>query len=252
MMKKLGILILSTALLLTPGSSYAVSFPILDALITPLPVFDAGTFGGLSSSYMQQIEEAIKAYKQKLEKVKEQAKLFMNETDLSSNPLQRYLVNQPETAQKGSETPIDAFKATGKENIDGGVTSDTNVDLTDAASLEKAIEPILVSQAVGSVEENLKKIQRKQYEQQNVIDVMAKVLYYKKELEDLQETMSQISAASSSPDSAGAVAVPAEFMAVKNKIKALQMKITATRQTLKGMQGQMSAEPLKQPIVSRL
>ena len=128
----------------------------------------------------------------------------------------------------------------------------TEFGYTDAASLEKAIEPILVSQAVGSVEENLKKIQRKQYEQQNVIDVMAKVLYYKKELEDLQETMSQISAASSSPDSAGAVAVPAEFMAVKNKIKALQMKITATRQTLKGMQGQMSAEPLKEPIVSML
>ena len=64
--------------------------------------------------------------------------------------------------------------------------------------------------------------------------------------------MSQISAASSTSDSAGAVAVPAEFMAVKNKIKALQMKITATRQSLKGMQGQMSAEPLKEPIVSKL
>lgn len=251
-MRKLGILFLLGVILLTPRFSYAISFPILDALITPLPVFDAGTFGGLTSSYMQQIEEAIKAHKQKLEKMKEQLKLFMNELDLSSSPLQRYLVNQPKTAQSGSETPIDAFKATGKENIDGGAISDTNVDLTNAASLEQAIEPILVSQAVGSIEENLKKIQRKQYEQQNVIDVLAKTLYYKKELEDLQKTMSQISAASSTSDSAGAVAVPAEFMAVKNKIKALQMKITATRQSLKGMQGQMSAEPLKEPIVSKL
>ncbi len=251
-MKKLGVLFLTGIILLTPSFSKAITFPILDALITPLPVFDAGTFGGLSSSYMQQIEEVIKSHKQKIEKMKEQLKLFENEVDLSSSPLQRYLVNQPKTAQRGSETPIDAFKATGKENIDGGLISDSDVDLTNPSSLEKAIEPILVSQAVGSVEENLKKIQRDQYEQQVVIDVLAKTLYYKKELEDLQNTMSQISAASSTADSAGAVAVPAEFMAVKNKIKALQMKITATRQSLKGMQGQMSSDPLKEPIVSNL
>lgn len=269
MKKIIYTLLLSAALVMPSRPSHAIIFPLLDALITPLPVFDASSMGTLIANYVQQVMQVVKSIEQAGGKAQETIKLVSSgATSLTSIQMPSLPFNEIKTAVQGASTGITALKAAAEKAMSAaadaasGVTSGIedlqakaegilkkNVDLTKPEEIADAVQPqIMVSKAVGVVEEQIKKDRRTQFKQENIQDILARVLYMKYELEQLQKTEAALTSLVSTPDTAGSVSVPPQLTEVENKIKTLQQKIAASRSDLQGVLGILQAETTPEPI----
>ena len=102
----------------------------------------------------------------------------------------------------------------------------------------------VVANPVGAVEEQEAKERKKAFIQQSMLDLTARVLFYKSELQKLKQADTDAANSKSSNDTVGSMEVTVRMKDANNRIRALLEKIEAARLELTAIQNLQSADML--------
>ena len=196
-------------------------FPLLDALVTPLPVGDDASFAMASSlrQFQKQIVDKAKEYRESMEKYRDKLG-----TELSSSGDASFKLPEIKSVENGAGTGIDVFAG----NADPEGQKGSVVDLTKPDSIQKALDDfVLVSNTATVAEEQMADQVKRRYLQQSAAETMAKVLYYKHELNELIKMEEDIANASADETTAGVISLANRVAELKNRVKVLQQKVTS-------------------------
>ena len=195
-------------------------FPLMDALVTPLPVGDDTSFASASALRQIQKETTKKAqeYRESMEKYRDKLG-----TDLSSGGAV-FTMPEIKSAEQGTSTGIDVFAGTADPEGKKG----TVVNLTKPDSVQKALDDfVLVSNVASVADDKMAEYVKKRYVQQSAAETLAKVLYYKHELGELTKMEDEIADASGDNTTAGVISLANRVAELKNRVKVLQQKVAS-------------------------
>ena len=222
-MKKIifsGILFFCFPAICYAAATFCPLFPLLDALITPLPVGDDLSFE--SASLLNQIQKKItkqaQEYRMQMEKYRDKLG-----TELSPGA-EAFEMSEIKSPESGTETGIDVFA--GKADPEGkkGVV----VDLTNPNSIQKALDDfVLVSNTATAAEGQMANQIKERYVQQSAAETLAKVLYYKHELNELTKMEDEIANATGAQTTIGVISLADRVAELKNRVRILQLKVAS-------------------------
>ena len=245
-MKKIIISLLLCVFAFRPIPAYALlEFPILDERITPLPVLDIATFAGRIAAYLQQFFGTIEEMLERQKKDKEKEKVG------NTSPIQVIFAPVIESPKNAYNSAVRVLKGTVESLFKTEDEKGTAVNFENPEQVVKTIEQeVVVSKAFDSEGVSQKDAIREQYYQESLIEAMAQMLYYKKQLMELSKTLDEISSVRSAPDTTGAVSASSSIQAIEDKIKVLEQKILLTSLDFEAAYSQYDSEPVPEAILS--
>ena len=222
-MKKIilsAVLFLSLPMVCQAKVTMCPLFPLLDAIVTPLPVGDETTLALTIplNEFQKQITTKAQEYRESMEKYRDKLG-----TELSSN-VEPFKMPEIKSPENGTDTEIDVFA--GKADPEGkkGVV----VDLTNPNSIQKALDDfVLVSNTAMAAEGQMANQIKKRYVQQSAAETLAKVLYYKHELNELVKMEDEIADATADETTAGVISLANRVAELKNRVKVLQQTVAS-------------------------
>ncbi len=215
------------------------AFPILDLLITPLPVMDIVSTPVLGGMTAQQIIAALVSIIDFGNREALQETMSKDGPDLTGRPVERTDPPEIETVDSSADTNISIIQSTGS-------------DVTDAKKTAQAVEKeIMITEETSSLGLEKERTKRNLFAQENAISSMANALYYDSKLEELQKTVEALSQTSAQEDKYGALNANYRYMSTWYKLLTLLEQIKAERLQLKGAQGIIEAIPVQEPIVGQ-
>ncbi len=284
-MKKLFFLICLAAIFFYPPKVRAVSFPVLDAMITPLPVTDIVTTPILGGMVAQQIIAALVAVldygnRQSLQQTmsKDGPVLTKRAIEVTNPPVIKPIKSAKDTGisvlenkntkkennttQSNQNKKDDTSSDQNKTDSNTSQSDETNktsnsdlsigksVDVTNPKEVAEAVEKeIMQTTETSSVGLQKEQEKRNLFAQENAISAMANALYFDYLLEDLQKTVDELSVSSAQEDKYGAVNANYRYMSTWYKLLTLLEQIKAERLQLKGALGVLEANPVRGLIV---
>ncbi len=239
--------VLGTLLGLVPMQAHALRcelWDLLNVLVTPLPVNDGSSMGALTVTQIQQVIESVEAGIQNVTKELKLQKWSAMGSNLSKK-LSEVSVPKMEDFTKGSETAVEAFKG----QFAGKTLSTGNVDFTGDKDVSKAVEEVaVVSNPVDSAERQAEIERKNAFIQQAVLDLSARILFYKSELAELKAADSSAQSTSGSGDTTGSHDISMQMKDANARVQALQEKVTAARLELLAIQNLKAAKPVQEKI----
>lgn len=216
------------------------AFDLANALRTPLSVDDSKLQTRISISVAEQTAETIQGMIQELTKVQKIAKWSLGGAVLSKF-LPSVQIPELKDLEKGVQSRVDAFKGavSGLEGAVGSVSFDKPEQVAQAVE-----QTAVVANPVGAVEEQEAKERKKAFIQQSMLDLTARVLFYKSELQKLKQADTDAANSKSSNDTVGSMEVTVRMKDANNRIRALLEKIEAARLELTAIQNLQSADML--------
>jgi len=218
------------------GATWCPLFPLVDILITPLPVGDDMTYGVTSPmvEVQKQITKKAKEYREQMEKYRDKLG-----TDLSSSG-SSFELPEIKSPERAGQLGIDVFDGTADPEGKKG----TIVDLTNPNSIQKALDDfVLVSNITSVAEEQMVSNIKERFFQQAFAEVLARVLYYKHELAEIKKMEEDIVNASADTTTAGVISLANRVAELKNRVRILQQKtasLALEMEALTGIYGQKS------------
>ena len=219
-----------------------IAFDIANAKITPLPVFDMQASTGLVMDDVEQTEETLKAAFQYAKK-----QLMMRKWSIAGYVLRKvlnvFVMPKVVDMTKGSMSYVDAYR-----NRVNGIVLPV-VDFLHNSQIARTVEKIaIVSNPRTSAERLAEKERKDAFIQQSVLDLVARTLYYKSELEKLKQTDTAMQVANGTADTIGTVHVAMQIKEVQERIQGLEEKILAARIELQAIKNLQAAVPITSRI----
>ena len=228
-----------TALLYTPKAHASNAFPILDWLITPLPISDIVSTPVLGGMTAQQIIAALVAVIDFGNREALQETMSKDGPGLTDRPVEKTNPPEIEAIQSASDTDISILK-------EGGA------DIKNPRKTAEVVEKeLMISEETSSLGVQKERAKRNKFAQENAISAMANALYFDTKLEELQKTVEELSQTNAEEDKYGAVNANYRYLSTWYKLLTLLEQIKAERLQLKGAQGVMEAMPVKNSIVGQ-
>lgn len=230
---------LLTALFYTPKAHASQAFPIMDWLITPLPISDIVSTPVLGGMTAQQVIAALVAIIDFGNREALQETMSKDGPGLTDRPVEKTNPPEIEAIKNASDTGISVLK-------EGGA------DVKDPKKTAEVVEKeLMVSEETSSLGAQKEQAKRNVFAQENAISAMANALYFDTKLEELQKTVDELSRSNAEEDKYGALMANYRYLSTWYKLLTLLEQIKAERLQLKGAQGVMEAIPVKDGIVGQ-
>ena len=203
---------------------------------------DATSMGGQTVENAEQVVETVKSGLQLVEKTKKMQKLSQTGPDIARS-LQKFEVPEITDFKKGTETSVDVYKGQAKD------VPTRVVDFQSKKDVEKAVtDAVVVSNPITTAERKAAEERKSAFIQQSTLDIVARTLYYKNELNKLRETLLAIQTTSGNEDTAGVHEISIQIKDANQRIQALQEKVLASRVELQALRNLKNAIPVEQEI----
>ena len=230
---------LLTALFSAPKAQASRAFPILDLLITPLPVSDIVSTPVLGGMTAQQMIAALVAVIDFGNREALQETMSKDGPGLTDRPVEK--TNPPE---------IEALKNAADTDI--SVLREGGADINDPQKTAQVVEKeVMLTEETSSLGREKEQAKRNKFAQENAISSMANALYFDYKLEDLQKTVEELSQSNAEDDKYGALNANYRYLSTWYKLLTLLEQIKAERLLLKGAQGVVEALPVQESIVGQ-
>ena len=226
-------------------------FDLINALRTPLLVDDTKLQRPGFISVVEQTGETVEALVQDLTKIQ-----MLNKWSLKgalsgklSNTLSSVEIPKLNDLETGLQSSVDAFK----KDVVGSMTEvekiEAAIDFTNPDQVALAVEQAaIVANPIGALEEQSAQERKEAFIQQSILDLTARVLFYKSELQKLKQADTDASNSNSSKDTVGTMEVSIRIKDANNRIRALLEKIEAARLELAAIQNLQSADMLPKKV----
>lgn len=206
------------------------------------PVYDAMSMGGNTVEGVEQVIETLQAGLQLAEKTKKLQKWSKTASDLKRD-LHEFEMPKMKDFVKGTESAVDVYKGKAKGIISGAV------NFKDDKSTTKAVmEAVVVANPLTAAERKEVEERKDAFIQQSALDIVARTLYYKSELKQLKDTLTEMQSASGRADTVGVHEVSIQMKSTNERIQALQEKVLASRLELQSLKNLKNANTVEQKI----
>ncbi len=239
MKKKIFILFFILSCFFPFNQVKAISFPKMDALITPLAVGDGSSILMLGGMTGQQILTAIVSITDFINRQQLELAMSLNGFPFDKRVAGlRYLIPQIEP-WRGSDVGISVLFSKG-------------VTVEDSHAVSRAVEQeVMVARETSAAGVQLEQKKRNLFSQENVIIAMADALYYESLIQELQKTLDELSqSADVKEDKNGAVTANYKYMEAWYRLLTLLEQIKAERVMLKASQGIVDGQPILDSVLT--
>ena len=194
------------------------------AMVPVCPVFDIHANVGLIAIFIQEkLGYVASMYHKSLKDVKVNKFSSLGRTKISRK-LSKYTVPNIKDYENGTESAVDAYKGR-MQGLETRV-----VDFKDDKQTADVLkEAIVVSKAVTHGEQVAERERKEAFVQQSILDLLARVLYYKTELNKLRDMDAEMEASLGMNDTIGNLDISERMKDANERIQALQEKILAMR-----------------------
>lgn len=206
------------------------------------PHHDATSMAGQTVENSEQVSETIESEFLLAEKRSKMEKLSTTGPDVSRD-LENFGVPVVEDSEKGTDTSVDVYKGKAKD------VPTKVVDFKQEDEVEKVVmDAVIVANPITASERKAAEERKAAYIQQSTLDIVARVLYYKNELNKLRDTLHEMHEVSGEGDTVGVHEISIQMKDANQRIQALQEKILASRLELQGIKNLKNAQPVEQKI----
>ena len=206
------------------------------------PHHDATSTAGLTTENAEQVSETMESELLLAEKISKEEKLSTTGSNVSRD-LDNFGVPEAEDSEKGTDTSVDVYKGKAKD------VPTKVVDFKKENEVEKVVmDAVVVANPITASERKATEERKAAYIQQSTLDIVARVLYYKNELNKLEETLHEMHEVSGEGDTIGVHEISIRMKDANQRIQALQEKVLASRLELQGIKNLKSAKPVEQKI----
>ena len=206
------------------------------------PVFDMMSAGGNTVENTEQVIETLQAGLQLAEKTKKLQKWSQTASDLKRN-LHEFEMPKMEDFVKGTESAVDVYKGKAKGIISGAL------NFKESKNTSKAVmDAVVVANPLTAAQRKEVEERKDAFIQQSALDIVARTLYYKSELKQLKDTLTEMQSTSGRADTVGVHEVSIQMKSTNERIQALQEKVLASRLELQSLKNLKNANTVEQKI----